>query len=314
MPAAEAGHLDESPGGMVEPSTSFLERVTAKNATLRQSEQKVAAFIAEHSSDVARLSITEVARRSGVSESTVNRLSRTLGYSGYPDMKIALVGGGLEPHSTIRNIPREIEPGDSLPIVAQKLSHSLSQALSNTMATLSMLEVQRTVESMIKADRVLVFGIGGSGYVADIAHHLFLKAGIMLSAISDGYLEAVNAALVTPRDLVIGISHSGETRDVVSALRLAKSKGATTVALTGNPNAALIEHSDIRLITISNEEPIYGDFMEAKIEQLFVIDLLYIGVLLRDVPMFTRNLDATARAIWDRSGGPWADWHDGSGE
>jgi hypothetical protein len=125
-------------------------------------------------------------------------------------------------------------------------------------------------------------------------------------------MQAVNAALVTPRDLVVGISHSGETRDVVSALRLAKSKGATTVALSGNSSSALCEQADIKLVTVSHEEPIYGDFMEAKIAQLFVIDLLYIGVLLRDIPVFKRNLDSTARAIWDRSGGPWGDWHQDS--
>lgn len=285
---------------------SFFERCRVMDSSLRASERKVAAFLSDHIPDASRLSISEVARRSDTSEATVNRLSRTLGYSGYADMRLGLANAASASES-IHNIPRDIHAGDDLATVSAKLASSLSQALADTVAALDTFEVQRAVESIIHAQRVLVFGIGGSGYVANIAYHLFLKAGIIFSAQSDGYLQAVNAALVTPRDVVIGVSHSGSTRDILAALRLAKSKGATTVALTGNAGSELASSVDIQLVTASYGEPIYGDFMEAKIAQLFVIDLLYLGVLLRDIPVFKRNLEATAEAIWDRSQSDGAD-------
>ncbi len=278
---------------------SFQERLALKEPDLRSSERKVAAFIADRTQEVARLSITELARRSKTSEATVNRLSRSLGYAGYRDMKLDLVRNAVS--GTIRNIPRDIKVGDDLPAVAQKLADSLDRAVSGTLRTISITEVARAVESIVKAEHIYFYGIGGSGYVSEIAHHLFLKAGIINTAYGDGYMQAVSSALVTSRDLVVGISHSGATRDVITALKAAHDHGATTIAITGNPNARILDYADIRLVTVSHEEPIYGDFMEAKVCQLFVIDLLYIGALLKDVPVFTRQLEATARAIWDRS-------------
>lgn len=279
----------------------FHERLTSLGGSLRSSELKVAEFVAAHPEEVARLSISELARRSDTSEATVNRLSRSLGYEGYSDLKLDLHRGVVS--GTIKNIPSDISAGDDISVVAGKLSQSLERALNGTLRTISIPEVARAVESIIQADRIYLYGIGGSGYVCDIAHHLFLKAGILNTAYGDGYMQAVSSALVTTRDLVIGISHSGATRDVISALAAAHEHGATTIAITGSPEASILEHADIHLVTTSQEEPIYGDFMEAKVCQLFVIDLLYIGVLLKDVPVFKRHLEATAGAIRNRSVG-----------
>lgn len=279
----------------------FHERLATRGGSLRSSELKVAQFVTAHPEEVARLSISELARRSDTSEATVNRLSRSLGYEGYGDLKLDLHRGVVS--GAIKNIPSDITAGDDLGIVAGKLSQSLERALNGTLRTISIAEVGRAVESIVQADHIYFYGIGGSGHVCEIAHHLFLKAGILNTAYGDGYMQAVSSALVTTRDLVIGISHSGATRDVISAVATAHERGATTIAITGNPDANILEHADIRLVTTSQEEPIYGDFMEAKLCQLFVIDLLYIGVLLKDVPVFKRNLEATASAIRHRSVG-----------
>lgn len=283
----------------VRETDSFFERVEHKRAGLRSSEMKVAEYISLSPGDIAHLSISELARRTNTSEATVNRFSRSLGYGGYPDMKIHLLQAVMR--ERIKNIPKEINEGDDAATVARKLADSLVGAITETVDTVDFAQVNRAVESMMKADRIYFYGIGGSGHVADLAHHLFLKAGVVSTAYSDGYMQAVSAALVTRRDVVIGISHSGNTVDVIKVLQLARSRGATTIALTGNANAKIMDHADISLVTVSHEEPIYGDFMEAKVCQLFVIDLLYIAILLRDVPVFTRNLQATADAIWDRS-------------
>ena len=280
-------------------TAGFFERVEQKRASLRSSENKVAEYIAQTPGDIAHLSISELARRTNTSEATVNRFSRSLGYNGYPDMKLALLDAVLR--KGIKNIPKEINEGDEASVVASKLADSLVGAITETLDTVDFGQVNQAVESIIKADRLYFYGVGGSGHVADIAHHLFLKAGVISTAYSDGYMQAVSAALVTRRDVVVGISHSGNTLDVVKVLQLARSKGATTIALTGNAKAKILDHADISLVTVSHEEPIYGDFMEAKVCQLFLIDLLYIKILLRDVPVFTRNLQATADAIWDRT-------------
>ena len=256
-------------------------------------------YILKSPNDVAQYSITELAKRSDTSETTVNRLCLSLGYSGFGQMKIALMQDIVS--EKIKNIPKDITESDSIDIVAEKLSGSLSLAISNTLGIISFSELSRAIESILKAEKVYFYGIGGSGYVSHIAHHLFLKAGIFNTAYDEGYMQAVSASLLTKMDLAVGISHSGRTKDVIDALRIAKEKGAMTIALTGNKESEIVNYADIKLFTFSNEEPIYGDFMEAKVSQLLIIDLLYIGILLKDVPIFTQRLEETAEAIRNRS-------------
>lgn len=279
--------------------TNFFDRLNQKYHEIRDSEKRVADYILKHPEAILNFSITELARESSVSEATVNRLCHSLGYSGYGVMKIALSQQLAQ--ETIKNIPKDIKEGDDVSEVAKKLSYSLKAAIENTYNILSVSELVRAIESIQTAERIYFYGIGGSGAVAKIAHHLFLKAGILNYSYEDGYMQAVSAALLTNRDVVVGISHSGNTKDVVEALHIAKERGATTIAITGNKNSAIVNESDISLFTFSNEEPIYGDFMEAKVSQVFIIDLLYIGILLKNIPAFNKYLEETAKAVWNRS-------------
>jgi len=280
-------------------NTGFFERLKQKYSGLRSSEKRVADYILENPEDIANLSITELAQKCSTSETTVNRLCHSIGYSGYSQMKISLTQNLAQ--STLKTIPGDIKEGDSIIDAAEKLKYCLTYALEHTFEILDISELNRAIESILKAEKVYFYGIGGSGYVARIAHHLFLKAGIFNTACDSGYMQSVTAALLSRRDLAIGISHSGDTKDVVKALEISRKKGATTIAITGNRQSAIVSRADINLFTFSKEEPIYGDFMEGKASQLFIIDLLYIGILLKNIPAFTGYLEETAKAIWDKS-------------
>lgn len=277
----------------------FFKRLEQKYSDLRLSEKRVADYILKNPEKILDFSITTLAQKCSTSETTVNRLCHSIGFSGYGQMKISLIQNLAQ--GTLKTIPGDIKESDTIIDAAEKLKHCLSSALDYTFKILDISELNRAIESILKAEKIYFYGIGGSGYVADIAHHLFLKAGIFNTSCDHGYMQAVTAALLTRRDLVVGISHSGNTKDVVSALEIAKGKGATTIAITGNKESAIVRKADINLLTFSKEEPIYGDFMEGKVSQLFIIDLLYIGILLKNIPKFNNYLEETAKAIWDRS-------------
>jgi len=277
----------------------FFERLKQKYSSLRSSERRVADYVLENPEDIANFSITELAQKCSTSETTVNRLCHSIGYSGYSQMKISLTQNLAQ--GTLKTIPGDIKEGDTVINAAEKLKYCLTSALEHTFEILDISELNRAIESILKAERIYFYGVGGSGYVARIAHHLFLKAGIFNTACDTGYMQAITAALLSRRDLAIGISHSGDTKDVIRALEIAKGKGATTIAITGNKKSTIVSKADINLFTFSKEEPIYGDFMEGKVSQLFIIDLLYIGILLKNIPVFTGYLEETAEAIWDRS-------------
>ena len=284
---------------MYKNNIDFFKKLEQKYSDLRLSEKRVADYILKNSEDIINLSITNLAQKCSTSEATVNRLCHSIGFSGYGQMKISLTQNLAQ--STLKTIPGDIKEGDSIISAAEKLKYCLNSAIDCTFKILNISELSRAIDSIFNAEKIYFYGIGGSGYVAEIAHHLFIKAGIFNTACDSGYMQAVTAALLTRRDLAVGISHSGNTKDVVRALGIAKEKGATTIAITGNEESAIVRKADIKLLTFSKEEPIYGDFMEGKVSQLFIIDLLYIGILLKNIPKFNNYLEEIAKAIWDKS-------------
>lgn len=110
-------------------------------------------------------------------------------------------------------------------------------------------------------------------------------------------MQIVAAASLKEGDVAIGISHSGTTVDVINALKVANMNGATTIAITSNPQSPLVEQSDVVLQTTSQEIPLYGEFMRARIGQLFIVDLLYIGVVFILGDLARKNLENTAKAV-----------------
>jgi RpiR family transcriptional regulator, carbohydrate utilization regulator len=277
----------------------IFEIINQEYDRLRPSERRVADHIRESPEEIAGMSITSLARACSTSEATVNRFCQSLGFAGYPGLKTALthnlaLGSQVLLHG-------DISDSDELPSVAYKLKQLLVSSLERTHDLVEIASLAKAIDSVIDAKRIYIYGVGGSGYVADFAHHLFLKAGIFTTAYSTGYMQVVSASLLTNRDLVIGISHSGKTKDVVKALSLAKSCGAATIAITGNSHSQIVRHADITLGTYSTEKPIYSDFMEAKVSQIYVISLLYLGVVLTNPTKYAVNLEGSARAIIDRS-------------
>ena len=269
--------------------------IREKYPDLRKSEARVADYISKYPFEVTNFSITELAKKCDTSESTVNRLCHSLGFEGYAVMKMSIAR--YLARDTVKTIPQDIWESDTINVVADKLKNHFYSAIEHSSELLNFPEIERARVAILGSKRIYFFGIGGSGNVARIAEQLFLKAGINAIAHDNGYMQSVTSSLTTERDLVVAITHSGKSSNVIKALKIAKEKGAKTMAITGNLEFKSRNHADIVLLTYSKEEPVYGDFLEAKISQLFILDLLYIGVLLQNTSMFSNYLETTARAI-----------------
>ena len=98
---------------------------------------------------------------------------------------------------------------------------------------------------------------------------------------------------------MVGISHTGQTETVAAALTLARSKGSKTIAITSNPNSDVAKAAEIQLITWHHgtPQPLYGDFLEGRICQLYLVELLYLGLLFQNGQKPREGLKATGMAL-----------------
>ena len=178
-------------------------------------------------------------------------------------------------------------------------SDAFASAIAETQRSLSMDTIDAAVEAIVNASQVMLYGVGGSAVVIHAAQHLFVKAGIPCACYHDGYMQTVTAAIMRKGSVAIGVSTLGATKNVVDALKIALKHGATTIGITSNRESALAKVSQICLVIPGGDRnvPLYGDFLEAKMCQLYIMDLLYLRILFKMGEISKKALKETAEAL-----------------
>ena len=278
-------------------NSNCLIRLRGLLPSLRPSEQKVAQYVLAHPDKVVHLSITELSQIVGVSDAAIVKFAQRIGYKGYQDLKINLA---QELPQTQEPVYGEIELDDPIGLVKEKLFHANILALQDTQNLLDDRALQAAVAAMISAQRIDFYGLGASGIVAEDAQHKFLRIGLNCNAYIDTHMQASMAALLGKGDVAVGISHSGQTKDIVAAMNIAKEAGATTICITNYPGSEIAKAAKIRLFTSSQETTLRSGAIASRIAQLSVIDVLYIGVILKRYEPTMDCLEKTRKAVSDK--------------
>jgi RpiR family carbohydrate utilization transcriptional regulator len=255
---------DSLPGGV-------LQRIAAVRASLPPTARRIADFIAAHAADVVQMSVTEVAERVDASEGSVVALCRQLGTSGFQQVKIALARDLVQP---VQFIHEDLARSDDTALVIEKVFRSDMETLHQTLKVVDAQAMEGAVRAVLSARRVEVYGIGSSAPVAEDANYRLLRIGIESKAVVDSHVQAISASLTGPDVAVITVSHSGSTHETVTATRLAKEAGATTICITNFGKSPLLAYADIVLHTMARETQFRTEAMTSRIAQLAIIDAL----------------------------------------
>ena len=249
-----------------------LIKIESLLRSMNEAEKKVAQFILGNPEKVLEMTISEVAAESGVSESTVFKLCRTIDYGGFRDFKMALARQGVVP------IPKPFAPvkkTDDAKAIARKVLNITIETLEDTLNVLDFDELERAYLALKKAQKVLVISLSVSRTTAVFAADKLSFFGIDAQAVVDLHLQAMRAALLTPKDVLLAFSRSGDTRDVVEAVQIAKGRGAITIGITNNPRSYFAKTVDIKLIVALKDTRFRDDVLASRIEHLAIVDVLY---------------------------------------
>lgn len=230
-----------------------------------QAEKKVADYILEHTSQVLRMNISELAKASDTSDATVIRMCRRIGYSGFYQFKIALASSHIDERP-----PREIERPEDVVEYFEKVSVILSDVVKN----IDMKVLKEIVDILSKAATVFTTAWGNSNEIAaDMAHRL-TRVGIR-SFHSDmpEYLMR-SLGLGNKNDVLVAVSHSGEALHVIEALKMASELGIKTILIVNAPNSSAKVYADYELCTGADDN-FFDDFGGAShILELMVVDAI----------------------------------------
>lgn len=275
-------------------SAGVLTRARQNLEDLRNSEKKVAEYVLKAPDKVIYQSISELAENAGTSEPTVLRFCRALGFRGYHDLKIHLAQD-LVPE--VKHIHEDVAPEDDAASLLRKVFSANILAITNTLDILDPGMVDKAIRALAGAKRIEFFGLGGSGAVAVDAHHKFFRLGIPCAWHNDSHMQAMSAALMRPRSVLVAISHSGSTKDILESVEIAKAAGATTIAIVSHRKSPVASMVDIPLCVHAKETGFKPEPMSSRIAHLCVIDVLAVGVALKRSVDVVASLQKTRRAL-----------------
>ena len=262
---------------------------------LKPSERKAAEYILQHPKEVVKLSVQRLAQLSGVSEATIIRLTKTLNMKGFQELKLRIAGdlSSVVPANTYE----EIKMGASAESIIQAVSNNNKQSIQDTMSVLSAEEVERAADALWKARKIDVYGVGASAVIAQDIEQKLSRINRWCVAYSDFHAQLTSAVSLTPKDVAIGVSYSGQTEEIIQSLSEAKKQGATIISLTKFGSSPVAELGDIRLFTSSVEQSIRSGAMASRIAQLNVVDILFVTIASRQPNKVIPALEKTRMAL-----------------
>ena len=268
--------------------------ITEKYADLRKSEVKVAESVLQKADEVIHFSVSQLAEQAKVSDPTVIRFCRALGFKGFQDFKIHLAQSIIPP---VRTIHESMNEQEEAPELVRKVFAANQDAIQSTLSTLDFATVQKAIEDLSHADKIIFHGLAGSAAVAMDAHHKFFRIGIPCEWYSDTHMAIMAGAMMKPGQVFVAISHSGSTHDVIESVQAAKNAGATTIGIVSYAKSPLSKVVTHTLLVGSSETGFRFEPMASRIAQLCVIDVLSVGVSLLRSDQVISNLNKSRAAI-----------------
>ncbi len=255
---------------------STIHRIRRLYPEMGPGEKKIADYILNNTSNILECSVTTLAKLSGCGDATVVRFSRRVGYDGFQALKIGIAG---EMGAT-SSVSSEIGTDDTCFEIYKKHVEDIRYTLQNTETVLDADMLERAAKSIMNAQRIVIFGLGNSAAIATDAAHKLLRVGLNAQACCDNHLQAIIASHLDRNSVVIGISHSGSSKDVVEALRLSKIGNATTICITNYDSSPIVAASDIALFTKSEETRYSILALSSRIAQLAILDAIYTYIVI----------------------------------
>jgi len=265
----------------------LVNRIEEALQTLSKSEKKVAQEVLADPQKAYQSSIAALAKAANVSEPTVNRFCRSMNCKGFPDFKLQLA------QSLATGSPYfsgSVSLDDSTEEFTNKLFDATMMSIAEARKTVDPVAVNRVVDALAQAKRILFYGLGSSGAVAMDAENRFFRLGTPTMMYDDMLKQRMAAAAAQTGDVLMLYSYTGRTIPLIESAQLASQAGALVIGITA-PDSPLANSCHLVIEVPSDQEDtdIYTP-MTSRIIHLTITDILATGVMLRRGPVFQEHL------------------------
>ena len=282
----------------------ITKQIEAGYGDLRRSEKQAADYILSHMEEAADLPLDRLAYSTKVSQPTVLRMLKALGFNGYKDFRYQLVAELAR--ETDREKPDQIMYGytlsrqDTLEEIPIKMAATTQRMMEETLKNFSGKNYQKAVQKLKKARLIDIYSVENSEVTAMDLLTKLLYLGLPCRHFSDYYFQRISAGSLTSEDVAVGISYSGESKDTVDVMRTARKAGACTIVITNFRDSTIAKYADI-LICTSQEQFFYGDAIFSRTTQLLIVDMIYMGIIASDYERYVEQLNRCEKVVREKA-------------
>lgn len=243
-----------------------------KGESLSNQGRKVADYCQTHKNEIINQSVAEISDICGVSQATVVRFCKTLGFNGLKEFKIAVGGPYRSPQNSDTPILWEDSSQEIFKKAYLKVMAELEISFKENNATL----FSKCGEIIAAAEEIIVVGIGGSATVANYFKTEFMRLGKRIEAYTDQYSISHLGYFNRPGQVMIAVSCSGETEELVKLAAFKKETGTEVLAFTAAAGSRLANLADYTIL--SQRSPVFCDDHDSygRIAQITLITTLYL--------------------------------------
>ncbi len=255
-------------------STKLLRQIKKSLPDLRKSEQTVAEFVLKDPKSIIMMKTAEASNEMGISEPTLIRFCKAIGFSGFQEFKINL---SQQLAADDYFVMYEINEDDSIHELCEKVFDTTISEILNVRSQIDQAILENAIETLVNAKRVEFYAFGGSAPVAMDGQHKFFRLKISSSYISDPHLQFMSANSLEKDDVVVAISQSGTTSALIDSVKIVRKNGVKVIGIMPG-NTPLSNLCDFPLTIDVGLENRITKPVTSRIAYTAVIDVLTMGV------------------------------------
>ena len=274
---------------------SCLFKIKEAGALFTSTEQRIAEYILQNPEKVVEGSAQELARESDTSPAAWIRFSKKFGYKGLPALKVDLAKDDKENDDLYHVL---IEEKDSIETMVRKVQKISRNTLEQTYKLLNTDELNAAIQYLLQASNIYLVGIGGSGVVCTDMMQKLTRLHRSVIYHEDAHVLLARIAHITPEDVLVAISYSGETNLVNAAVKYAKKNGTPVIAITQyNVRSTLAKEADVKLYMPLEEKELRLGAILSRNASLILTDLIYYGIAKENVEQTKQDLVKTRELL-----------------
>lgn len=276
-----------------------MERIKQGISTLRPSEQKVANYIIDNTKAILDMPIAQLAKNTKTSEATIIRMCRSLHIKGFRELKLSISASANQDGITTDRY-EDIAADASLSQIIKFISHNNYRSIESTLSLIDENCMEKAISLLDHARKIVVIGVGASAIVAFDFEQKCKRINKWCEALTDSHTQLTSAVHLDDRDVVLAISYSGETIEIIDTVKIAKRNKANIISLTGYSSNTVQNLANVNLYASPLEKSIRSGATASRIAQLNIVDILFTGLASLNFEQSVDFLDKTREVIQNR--------------